>query len=69
MAKGIIRKLDIVRANLKREMYIPPDAGKYERGMAGEGYLGGYRQAINDVELALNGVHPQTRGLWDKEYT
>lgn len=67
MAKGIIRKLGIVRRNLDRKMWLPPNAGIYERGMRSEGYLGGYRAAIQDVELALNGGHPSTRRLWDDE--
>ena len=39
--------------------------GKYGKGLASEGYLGGYRDALDDVMLALNGVHPTTRYLWD----
>jgi len=65
MAYGILKKLDVVSRNLRQEMDPGPDAGKFMRGLAYEGYLGGYRQAILDVELALRGGHPTTRGLWD----
>jgi hypothetical protein len=65
MAKGIIKQLHIVRENLRRQMCLPRDAGKYERGFRSEGYLGGYRQAIDDVELALRGSQPTTRDLWN----
>jgi len=67
MAKGIYRKLDLVLKNIKDKMYLPSDASMYARGMRSEGYLGGYRQAIMDVILALSGIHPTTRGLWDKK--
>ena len=31
-------------------------------GLASEGYAGGYRDALDDVLLALDGVPPQNRG-------
>lgn len=33
--------------------------------LAGEGYSGGYRQALSDVLLVLNGVKPNTRDYWN----
>ena len=39
--------------------------GKFARGLSSEGYAGGYAQALEDVQLALNGVKPRTRGYWD----
>lgn len=33
-------------------------------GLAGEGYAGGYLQALYDIELLLGGVLPSTRGYW-----
>lgn len=68
MAKGIIRKLSIVNKNIDRKMALQDGEGMsgfYARGMRSEGYLGGYRQAIVDVQLALAGGHPTTRELWD----
>lgn len=43
--------------------------GMYARGLASEGYLGGYRDALQAVMLLLNGVIPNDfRGyhLWDE---
>lgn len=36
----------------------------YARGLAGEGYSGGYRDALQDVLLLLSGVVPQRRNYW-----
>lgn len=41
--------------------------GKYRRGLAREGYLGGYLQALRDVDLASSGARPNTRRFWDDE--
>lgn len=42
--------------------------GKYGRGMATEGYVGGYSQALADVVLLLHsGCLPDTRGFWEEE--
>ncbi len=38
--------------------------GKYARGVAREGYAGGYRRALSDVLLASHGVRPSTRDYW-----
>ena len=38
--------------------------GFYARGLATEGYAGGYRQALQDVLLLLNDVQPNTRTYW-----
>ena len=63
--KGIRRKLDIVLKNIRYEMQPESGESMYAGGMRGEGYLGGYRAAIMDVKLALDGVRPTTRYLWD----
>lgn len=44
--------------------------GTYDSGntmyrvLAGEGYSAGYRQALSDVLLVLNGIEPNTRDYW-----
>lgn len=66
MAHGIKRKLAKAQAKVRKE--IEDNAaygGKFARGLANEGYAGGYAQALSDVQLALNGVEPSTRGYWD----
>lgn len=70
-AKGIKRNLSEVLANIDIELSGLSRAGEpssrenlYARGLASEGYAGGYRDAISDVLLALNGVSPSRRGWW-----
>ena len=36
----------------------------YAAGLASEGYSGGYRDALNDITLLLNGVLPERRDYW-----
>jgi len=35
--------------------------GQIAAGLASEGYNGGYRDALSDVELLLNGIYPNER--------
>lgn len=37
---------------------------RYAGGLAGEGYAGGYRDALSDVLLVLNSVRPDRRNYW-----
>lgn len=55
MSRGIIRQLK--RARKAAEKDIAAATGFYGRGLASEGYSGGYRDALNDVELALTTGH------------
>ncbi len=66
MAKGIKRKLSKVLKNVNYSMHLTAmDGGFYTGPLVGEGYTGGYADAIMDVELALNGVPPKRRNWWD----
>ncbi len=66
MAKGIKRALTRAQEKVRKEIEINSmGGGKYARGLASEGYAGGYAQALSDVMLMLNGVKPSTRGYWD----
>jgi hypothetical protein len=44
--------------------------GRFAAGMANEGYAGGYLDALNHVQLALNGVPPGGRysRAWDEAF-
>jgi len=45
-------------------------SSKYSRGLAREGYFGGYVQALQDVDLASRGVRPnssQSAEFWRDE--
>lgn len=66
MAKGIKRALQRARRKVQKEIEgNAAGGGKYARGLANEGYAGGYEQALSDVMLALDGIGPSTRGYWD----
>ena len=41
------------------------DGSKYARGLANEGYNGGYWQALSDVLGLMRGFEPTTRGFWE----
>lgn len=58
MAKGIKRQISIALYNVDREISGTAKQGFYAAAMSGEGYAGGYRQALHDVTAALDGVPP-----------
>lgn len=57
MAKGIKNRLRAAMDAGYRRM-AEHDGSKYARGLASEGYTGGYLAALRDVSLLLNGVEP-----------
>lgn len=62
MAKGIKRKINHVVDAVSKEIAGQTDQNNmYSRGLSGEGYRGGYRQALWDVLQALNGDVPSGR--------
>lgn len=66
MARGIERQLKKVRKRVSAHIKANAERGGiYARGMAGEGYHGGYCDAIDDIGLALNGVRPNRRDFWE----
>lgn len=61
----IMKQLSAALSNVNAEISgIASSGGKYGRAMSGEGYSGGYRDALNDVILLLNGVTPDRRNYW-----
>ena len=69
MARGIKKKLAIAQKNLLREMSAFAERGFFARGLANEGYHGGYHDALSDVILLLNGISPKHRNrhYWEKQ--
>ena len=64
MSKGIKRQLRMARKRVNDRIARQTDRDNlFSRGLAPEGYLGGYRDALDDVELALNGIKPNRN--WD----
>ncbi len=61
MAKGIKRMLIRVIDNVNKTISNSIDRNCiFSKGLSSEGYNGGYRQAISDVILALNGQIPKS---------
>jgi hypothetical protein len=67
-ARGIVRKVQKARKQVEELIRRETDrTNRFSGGLSGEGWNGGYRQALDDVLLALNGVEPSTRGFWTEE--
>lgn len=69
MARGIKRRLKLAQKRVRKDISgFAARGGKIATGLASEGWHGGYRQALSDIELLLNGVEPNDdRGYWRKE--
>ncbi len=67
MTKGIKRLIRIARRNVSKEIVANRGDGSsaIARADAGSGYYGGYRAALDDVILALNGNIPNRNGWWE----
>ncbi len=68
MAKGIKRKLKKAQERVGREIATNSNGGLYARGLAGEGYAGGYSAAISDIMLLLDGCPPCVRPEYWSDY-
>ncbi len=64
MAKGIKRGIAIARRNVSVLIRAHAAGGSIARALASEGYNGGYRDALDDVVLALNGIMPMRESFW-----
>lgn len=75
MTKKLSRINQVARARKRVQEQINNDAsaggegigGMYARGLASEGYNGGYRDALDDVILLLNGATPYKNGWWEDD--
>lgn len=65
MTRGIKRQVKQAHKRVSKEIAgFAARGGKYAGGLASEGYNGGYRDALSDVLLALNGVRPNRNDWW-----
>ncbi len=64
MAKAIKRKVQKALEAVEEDMAADRQDSFYGRGLASEGYVGGYRDCLQDIQLALEGVKPRRRGWW-----
>lgn len=64
--RGIRRDMDAVRKAVNEEISFNGEQGGIAAGLAAEGFAGGYRQALSDVDLALSGANPDSR-YWNSD--
>jgi len=69
MAKGILRRLGKASKRVQDGINLRVRGrGLYAGGLSSEGYEGGYRDALYDVELLLRtGIVPRRRNWWDED--
>lgn len=67
ITKKEIAKIHKVIGRVSAVISGDAQGGMYARGLAAEGYNGGYRDALNDVLLFMNsGCLPNRNGWWDE---
>lgn len=73
MSRGIKRRVIAAIKNVNEEISVnsrdklkAPGAPNYAAGLASEGYVGGYVDALRDILLLLDGCEPQRRGYWSR---
>lgn len=69
MARGIKRKARAALKRVSNEIAGHAQGDKFASGLASEGYAGGYRDALADVLLVLDGVPPCSRPqYWSRNH-
>jgi len=63
--KELHQQIDKARDKVNREIADFASRDLIAAGLSSEGYAGGYRDALDDITLLLNGVHPKRRDYWD----
>lgn len=61
---GIKRDLKAAIDAANEEVAALSRGGFYAGGLGSEGFMGGYREALSDVMLALNGCEPRRWQQW-----
>jgi hypothetical protein len=64
MSKGPKRRIKAAMARVRGEIEAQTPNTRAARGMAYEGFQGGYLKALSDIMLVLNRVQPSTRQYW-----
>lgn len=62
--RDILKRIAAARAAVDRIIVGNAERGGYGAALSGEGYHGGYRAALDDIVLFLNGTTPQRNGWW-----
>lgn len=60
--RHVLKRIDAARKRVQAEISgNASDGGKFARGLANEGFAGGYLAALDDVEAALRHGYPSAR--------
>jgi hypothetical protein len=62
--RGIRRALKLAYKNATHEIRQNSRGGAFSAGLSAEGYAGGCRDALLDVESAINGFTPNNSRFW-----
>lgn len=63
--RALLARIVGARAAASAEIAASASGGKFARGLASEGFVGGYLAAIRDIEALLQHGYPQdARGFW-----
>ncbi len=64
--RELIRRIDSARRAVNREIAVNESQSLVGGGLAGEGYAGGFLQALDDIDLLSRDVEPNNRrGYWN----
>jgi len=63
--RGIRRQLEAALKRVGREITQNAAHSHIAGALSGEGYAGGYRDALQDISLLLDGATPQRRNYWE----
>lgn len=64
-AREIVKHVERARLMAQKEIEgVAQLGGRFAGGLSSEGYHGGYRDALDDVILLLNGVVPNRYPYW-----
>lgn len=64
---GPRRRINAALRNVTTVITVAGSGGRLASALAAEGYDGGYRDALMDVQLLLNGNIPDRYGWWEVE--
>jgi hypothetical protein len=65
--REFLKRIEAARSRVNSEISGNAKGGHFAAGLSSEGYAGGYRDALNDVEALLRHGYPNdTRGYWRK---
>ena len=63
--RQLVKLIQAAQTNVLREISGNASGGHIAAALAGEGYAGGYNDALSDMLLLLSDVPPRRRNYWE----